>query len=102
MNSWRLLNRSNTGNILLRLVLVLSLLFAIAHVSQHALIDEEASHLQSDCQTCRLAHFQGATPSAVLMVTPLFVCLGTLLAFAIPLSSCLRVYSWNARAPPSL
>ncbi len=77
------------------------LLFAIFHVSQHEL-DIDSDHTQNDCQTCRLAHLKGAAPPVVTMVTPLFICLGMLVVSAIPFSSCVRIYSWNARAPPSL
>ena len=102
MDSWHLFNRSNTGNILLRLVLVFMLLLAIIHVSQHDLLDGEGDHLQSDCQICRLAQLDGSGTPLILIDTPLFVCLGLLVVVAIPFFSSVRVYSRNARAPPSI
>lgn len=101
MDSWRSLNRSNTSNSPLELLLVLALLFAIFHVSQHDL-DADSGHLQDNCQVCRLAHLQGAELPTVTMITPLFICLGLLVVSAIPLSSSCRIYAWHARAPPSL
>ena len=102
MDSWHSLNKSNTGNILLRLVLVLSLLLAIIHVSQHDLLDDEGDHRQSDCQICRFAQLDGAGTPLISINAPLFAYVGPLVVLATPFFSCLRVYSWNARAPPSL
>ncbi len=79
-----------------------SLLLAIIHVSQHDLLDGEGDHRQSDCQLCRLAPLDGTGTPLISINTPLFVYLGTLVVLATPFFSCLRAYSWNARAPPSL
>ncbi len=81
---------------------MVGLLLAIIHVSQHELLDEEGSHLQSDCQLCRLAQLDGTGTPLISINAPLFACLGMLAVLAIPFFSCLQVYSWNARAPPSL
>jgi len=81
---------------------VIGLLLAMIHVSQHELLDEEGSHLQSDCQLCRLAQLDGAGIPLISINAPLFACLGTLAVLATPFFSCLRIYSWNARAPPAL
>ncbi len=82
--------------------MVFMLLLAIVHVSQHDLLDENGGHLQSDCQICRLAQLDGAGTPLISINAPLFVYLGTLAVLATPFFSRIRVYSRNARAPPSL
>jgi len=84
------------------LFLVFTLLSAIFHVSQHDLDGDGDDHLQDNCQICRLAHLHGTAAPVVAMAAPLFVYLGLLAVIENPFSSGIRVYSRNARAPPSL
>ena len=85
----------------MRFFLVLVLLFAIFHVSQHGL-DSDADHVQDNCQVCRLAHLHGDMPPMLAMFAPMFVCLGMLVVIAMPFPPGAQAYSRNARAPPAL
>lgn len=101
MDKWCVNKRTHAVNSLLSLFLVFSLLFAIAHVSQHEL-DGGDGHLQDNCQICRMAHLQGAVASLVTMFTPLFICLGILVTIAVPSFLHGRIHPWHSRAPPAI
>jgi len=92
---------SNSKNLITRLVLVVALLFASAHVALHELdVHSEELNGGSECQVCRLGHTPAATFAIPQIATPT-----QFLLYVVPAAKFNYLFSASpsihrARAPP--